>query len=115
MVAAKRLTAAFYRADNGAEPVRDWLRSLPVEDRKLIGADIKAVEFGWPVGLPLCRPVRDGVWEVRTDLPRGRIARVLFCFGDGVMVLLNGFEKKSRKTPPAEIDLAMRRMKGLRK
>jgi phage-related protein len=114
-MATKRLHAAFYRSANGTEPVRDWLRALPTEDRKLIGADIKAVEFGWPIGLPLCRPVRGGIWEVRTDLRHGRIARVLFCFGDGVIVLLNGFEKKTQKTPPAEIDLALRRMKGLAK
>jgi phage-related protein len=65
------------------------------------------------VGLPLCRPIRGGVWEVRTDLPNGTIARVLFCFGGGVMVLLHGFKKTSRKTPPGEIVLAMKRMKGL--
>jgi phage-related protein len=109
----KRLTARFYREANGREPVRDWLRGLPPEERKLLGRDIMAVEIGWPVGLPLCRPLRGGIWEVRTDLPHGTTARVLFCFGDGVMVLLHGFKKTSRKTPPAEVDLAMKRMKGL--
>jgi phage-related protein len=113
MAGAKRLTAAFWRAENGEEPVRAWLRSLPVQDRKLIGADIMAVEFGWPLGLPLCRPLGAGLWEVRTDLPHGRTARVLFCLREGTMVLLHGFEKKSRKAPQHAIELATRRMKGL--
>jgi phage-related protein len=109
----KRVTAVFYRADNGREPVRDWLRSLPGREKKLIGADIRAVEFGWPLGLPLCRSIRDGIWEVRSNLAHRRIARVLFCIRGSNMILLHGFEKKSQKTPPGEIDLAIRRMKGL--
>lgn len=110
----KRLTAKFYRESNGTEPVRDWLRGLPKNERTLIGKDIKAVEFGWPIGLPLCRPIRGGIWEVRTDLPHGTLARVLFCFRPGEMILLHGFKKTSQKAPPSEINLAMKRMKGLR-
>jgi phage-related protein len=84
------------------------LRSLsPIEDRKQIGVDIKTVEFGWPIGMPVCRPLGDGLYEVRSSLARNRIARVLFYIdARGRMVLLHGFIKKSQKTPPAEMELA---------
>ncbi len=106
----KRLPAAFYRSPAGREPVREWLRSdtLSDEDRRRVGEDIKTVEFGWPVGMPVCRPLRAGLWEVRTTL-RGRIARILFCIAEGRMVLLHGFIKKSQKTPDADIALAQER------
>jgi phage-related protein len=108
----KRLPARFYRSDSGREPVREWLRGLVSEDRKVIGEDVKDVEFSWPIGLPLVRPLGRELWEVRSDLPRGRIARVLFCVEHGSMVLLHGFIKKTRKTPQHDIDLALRRKRG---
>jgi phage-related protein len=107
----KKLPAHFYRSERGAEPVRDWLQSLNREDRKRIGADIATVEYGWPVGMPTCRPLGSRLWEVRTDLEYGRIARVLFCLVENRMVLLHGFVKKNRKTPGADLELARRRMK----
>ena len=109
----KRLPAAFFILSSGREPVRDWLKALPAVDRKVIGEDVKDVEFSWPIGMPLCRSLGGGLWEVRSDLPRGRIARVLFCVRDSRMVLLHGFIKKSQKTPIAERDVAIRRMKAL--
>ncbi len=105
----KRVPARFYQSDNGTEPVRDWLKDLDKEDRKLIGADIKTVEFGWPIGMPTCRPMGDGLFEVRTNLPNGQIARILFCFFAGEMILLHGFIKKTRKTPTKELDIALKR------
>jgi len=112
---AKRLPVRFFRNESGKIPVRDWLLSLSGEDRQIIGDDIKVVEFGWPIGMPLCRPIsgRKGLWEVRSSLPGGRIARVLFCIHEGHMILLHGFEKKTQKTPDRELDLAVKRMKGL--
>ncbi|HEY4901480.1 MAG TPA: type II toxin-antitoxin system RelE/ParE family toxin, partial [Terriglobales bacterium] len=79
----KRLPAHFYRLDSGKEPVREWLKELEPEDRKAIGEDIKDVEFSWPIGMPLVRPLGRELWEVRSSLPRGRIARVLFCVEQG--------------------------------
>ncbi|WP_353930702.1 type II toxin-antitoxin system RelE/ParE family toxin [Okeanomitos corallinicola TIOX110] len=105
----KRVPAEFYRNENGTEPVRDWLKSLSKEERFLIGADIKTVEFGWPIGMPTCRPMGDGLFEVRTNLPQHKIARVLFCFYEGKMILLHGFIKKSQKTPKQQLDLALER------
>lgn len=87
--------------------MRDWLKTLSSDDRKRIGADIKTVEFGWPVGMPVCRPLGVGIYEVRTTLSQNRIARVLFYIDKKErMVLLHGFIKKTRRTPDEELDLA---------
>jgi phage-related protein len=106
---AKRIPAQFYRTPQGGEPLREWLKGLDPAARRTIGFDLKDVEFGWPVGMPLCRALGRGLWEVRSGLPDGRIARVIFCVHEGRMVLLHGFIKKTRKTPPQEIELALRR------
>jgi phage-related protein len=89
--------------------VREWLKSLGPEDRKILGTDIRTLEFGWPVGMPLCRALGNGLWEVRSSIPNGRIARVLFCIYDQRAILLHGFIKKTQKTPQSDIELAMRR------
>lgn len=109
----KRLPAAFYRLPSGREPVREWLKTLGDEDRKIIGEDVKDVEFSWPIGMPLVRPLGKGLWEVRSDITQGRIARVLFCIQDGCMVLLHGFVKKTQKTPDADLELATKRRKEI--
>jgi phage-related protein len=103
----KRVPAIFFRTEPGGEPLREWLKSLPPEDRKLIGEDIKTVEFGWPVGMPVCRSLGDGICEIRTHLTQGRIARVLFYIdAKRRMVLLHGFVKKTQKTPLNDLELA---------
>jgi phage-related protein len=109
----KKLPAAFYRSASGAEPVRDWLRALTAADRKVLGYDIGLVEFGWPVGMPLCRPLSRGLWEVRSTLDGNRIARVVFCIAEGHMVLLHAFIKKTRVTPATDLDLARDRQKDV--
>lgn len=109
----KRLPAAFYASPTGREPVREWLKGLDRADRKIIGEDIKDVEFSWPIGMPLCRPLGKGLWEVRSELTQGRIARVLFCAHDGRMVLLHAFIKKTQKTPASDLDLATKRQKEI--
>jgi phage-related protein len=101
----------FLRAATGKEPVREWLKALEPEDRRAIGEDIEDVEFSWPIGMPLVRPLGRELWEVRASLLGGRTARVLFCVEQGRMVLLHGFIKKTRKTPQHDIDLALRRKK----
>ncbi|SRR5258705_3140375 len=106
----KKLPAVFYVLASGREPVRDWLKALDDDTRKVIGIDIMQVELRWPVGLPLCRPLGDGLWEVRSTIPKG-IARVIFCIHDGEMVLLHGFIKKTQKTPQDHLDLAIKRQK----
>jgi phage-related protein len=107
----KRLPAAFYQLSSGREPVREWLKALAEADRKVIGEDIKDVEFSWPIGMPLCRPLGKGLCEVRSDLAGGRIARVIFCIANSRMVLLHGFIKKTQKTPEGDLELALKRKK----
>jgi phage-related protein len=94
----------------GAEPVLNWLRSLPAEDRRIIGTDLATVQFGWPIGMPLCRALGNGLWEVRSVLTSRRIARVLFFADDGRIGVVHGFIKKTQKTPADDLDLARRRM-----
>jgi phage-related protein len=103
----KRVPAIFFRTEAGGEPVREWLRSLSPDDRKRIGEDIKSVEYGWPLGMPVCRPLGNGIYEVRTGFTQRRIARVLFYIDKkSRMVLLHGFIKKTQKTPDADLALA---------
>lgn len=106
----KKLGCIFYQTGHGKEPVRDWLTGLDPEDKKKIGIDIKAVQFGWPLGLPLVDHIEGEIWEVRTKL-NNRIARILFFIDNGVMVLLHGFIKKTKATPEPEKRLARQRLK----
>ena len=108
----KRLPARFYRSGTGREPVREWLKRLDAGDRRIIGEDIKDIEFSWPIGMPLVRSLGREIWEVRSNLLHERIARVLFCAERECMVLLHGFIKKTQRTPKQDIDLAIKRKKG---
>ena len=112
----KRLPAFFFENSEGGMPVRSWLLSLSAEDRKIIGDDIRTAEFGWPIGMPLCRSLSgySGLWEIRSNLTNRRIARVLFCVHNSRMVLLHGFIKKSQQTPTQELEIAVARQKGLK-
>lgn len=109
----KVITATFYRLPSGKEPAREWLLKLPATDRKIIGGDLMAVEFGWPCGEPLCKSLSGyaGLREVRSDLPDGRIVRVFFYVSGPEMVLLHGFVKKSQKTSEKDLKLANKRKK----
>lgn len=104
------LRVRFYQTSSGREPVREWLNSLAVQDRKTIGNDIKTVQFGWPLGMPLVRKLEPGLWEVRSSLA-DHIARVLFTVLGDIMVLLHGFIKKSQKTPQSDLALARKRLR----
>jgi phage-related protein len=106
----KKIPLVFFRTKSGNEPVREWLKNLPEADRRAVGRDLMKVQFGWPVGMPLCRSLGRGLWEVRSDLD-DQIARVIFRFSDGELVALHAFIKKTQKTPPPDIDLAARRKK----
>ena len=108
-----KLTVRFYRESSGSEPVRDWLRLLPADERREVGVDIKTVQFGWPLGMPVVDHVDHDIWEVRTRLAN-RLARVLFVLEGSEMVLLHGFIKKERTTPKSDLDLARQRLKKLR-
>jgi phage-related protein len=106
---ARKILVAFYRTRSGAEVVRDWLRGLDAADRNAIGQDLMRVQYRWPVGMPLCRALGDGLWEVRSTLPGNRIGRVLFSVDQDRIIALHGFIKKTRKTPADDLALARKR------
>ncbi len=108
------LDVRFFKTEAGTEPVRDWLRTLPASDRKVIGEDIKTVQFGWPLGMPLVDHIGGDIWEVRSRLDT-RIARTLFATDNSIMILLHAFVKKQQKTPKPDLDLANERLKQLRR
>jgi phage-related protein len=107
----KPIALVFWRSTTGREPVRDWLKELPRADKRAIGRDIAKVQFGWPIGLPLCRPLSSGLWEVRSVLPSKRQARVFFGFHDRMLVALHAIIKKVQKTPAEDLALARQRLK----
>ncbi|MBZ0139810.1 MAG: type II toxin-antitoxin system RelE/ParE family toxin [Pseudorhodoplanes sp.] len=110
---SKKITGRFYAVAGGRRPVREWLLTLSKDDRRIVGRDIQKVEFGWPIGMPFCRALGHGLWEIRSDLTGGRIARVIFCIVDDEMILLHGFEKKTQKTPSQDLALALRRKREI--
>jgi phage-related protein len=101
----------FYRSAGGDEPVRAWLKGLPAEEMRIIGQDLKTVQFRWPLGMPLVRSLGDGLWEVRSTLP-SRIARVLFMVEGTRIILLHAFIKKTQKTPTEDRVLALKRRRA---
>ena len=107
------IRVVFFRLDSGREPVRDWLKNIDRINRKIIGEDIKTLQFQWPIGMPLTRKMDENLWELRSHVVSG-IARTFFTIYDGKIVLLHGFIKKSRKTPPKELAIAKLRLTKLR-
>ena len=105
----RKIPVVFYRTRAGAEVVRDWLRSLDEADQAAIGQDLMRVQYRWPVGMPLCRALGEGLWEVRSSLPSNRIARVLFSIHQERILALHGFVKKTQKMPAEDLALARRR------
>ena len=108
------LNVVFYRTSSGSEPVREWLRGLSKADKRAIGSDIKTVQYGWPIGMPVVRKLDTRLWEVRSRLDQ-HISRVLFTVHGETMVLLHGFIKKSQKTPKGDLQLAKDRKFNLEK
>ena len=101
------ISAEFYRTEAGGEPVRDFLRKeLLSNERRLVGKDIRAVEYGWPIGMPVCKDLKNGLFEVRTDFSN-RICRILFGIYGRRMILFHGFIKKSESTPKVDMDTAL--------
>jgi phage-related protein len=109
----QKIPLIFYRTAAGSEPVREWLKGLDEAERQAIGNDLLRAQWRWPVGMPLCRPMGNGLWEVRTDLPTKRTARVLLCLYREHLVALHGFIKKTRATPDEDLATARKRQKEL--
>jgi phage-related protein len=107
----KPIALDFWKSAAGQEPDRDWFRNLLRADRAVLGRDLRRLQYGWPVGMPLVRPLGKGLWELRSSLPGKKEARVLFAVDAKGILVLNAFIKKSRKTPDHELKLARQRLK----
>lgn len=102
-------SVVFFRTAAGHEPAREFIQAPEKEDRQVIGFDLRTVQDGFPIGMPVCRPLRSGLFEVRSTLPSRREARLLF-FVDGTLVMVvHGLIKKTEKTPPKDLELARAR------
>ena len=106
-----KILLVFYKTGAGGEPVRDWLRSLPKPHRELIGQDLATAQYGWPVGMPICRPLKQGLFEIRTTLPDKTQSRVFLCQSGDVLVALHSVIKKTQRTDPTDLTIARSRMK----
>lgn len=111
MTEKQKIPLSFYRTPSGAEPVREFIKRLPTEDRKVLGSDLLAAQWKWPVGMPLCRPMGGGLYEIRTTLPSHRIARTLLIYWQKQLVALHSFIKKTETTPEPDLQLARKRQK----
>jgi phage-related protein len=107
---SKKLPAFFYETP-GARACQAMDQRTLVRRCQLVGRDVQKVEFAWPLGMPYCRSLGSGLWEVRSDLTDGKIGRVIFCVLRARMVLLHGFIKKTQKTPAKDMELALKRMR----
>ena len=105
-----KLDVLFFMTTAGSEPVREWLKNLTKDEKKIIGTDIKTVQLGWPIGMPVVKHIGEGIWEIRSTLS-SKIARILFFTHGKAIILVNGFIKKTQKIPKDEIELAKKRMK----
>lgn len=110
----KRIVVTFFSVASGSQPVRDWLKAMDRTDRHRIGEDLQLLEEGWPLGMPLCRPLGQGLFEARTNL-KNRTARVLFGIVGNEMIVVHGFIKKSQNTPRNDLELARKRLKEFRR
>ena len=109
----KSVPLRFWRSPNGDEPVRAWLNGLSRKDQRTVGRDLAKVQFGWPISMPVCRPLKSGLWEVRSSLGSRREARVLFGFHESVLIALHAFIKKTQRTPLKDLALARQRLKEM--
>jgi phage-related protein len=109
----QKISLIFFRSGKGTEPAREWLRELQEAERQAVGKDLLRAQWRWPVGMPPCRLMGDDLWEIRTDLPTKRTARVMLCLYREHLVALHGFIKKTRATPDEDLALARKRQKEL--
>lgn len=100
------LEVEFYKTEGGNEVVLDFLRGLPADDKKTVGEDLKTLQFGYPIGMPLCRPV-GRLWELRSSPPSKRELRLLWFYHKKArtIVVVHAFIKKTQKTPQKDINL----------
>jgi phage-related protein len=103
-------SAVFYKTEAGNEPALYWFRALEPEERRIVGYELRLLQIGFPEGLPRCRSLGDGLFELQCTLPN-KIARVIFFLDGHSVIIVPGFIKKSQKTPKEELETAKARKK----
>jgi len=104
----------FFETESGRQPVREFIIGLAKDDQKIVGADIRIVQNNYPIGFPLVKKLKPELWEIRSNIKEG-ISRVFFTFANEKIILLHAIVKKTQKTPPREIDVAIGRLKEFKK
>jgi phage-related protein len=103
-----------YRTGAGRRPIKDFIDGLSDTDAAAVVAAMRDVR---DVGLAAARHLRGEIYEVRADGDR-QTYRILFA-PEGrrsqVLLALEGFSKKSQKTPSEKIRLAERRLADWRR
>ena len=68
-------------------------------------------KHGIDLGLPFVKPLESKIYEIRAKDKSGIYRVLYFAHKDRTFILLHGFQKKTKKTPKKEIDIALKRMK----
>ncbi len=84
------------------------MQTLKVKEQEKIQYGLLLLKTQDRIPTKFVKLIRDGIYELRTEYG-GNIYRVFFIFDDGnIVVLFNGFQKKTQKTPSGEIDKALK-------
>lgn len=106
-----KFKVVFFAENSGNQPVKEWLQELELDDQRKVGKSALMLQERWPmVSAPLVKSLGNGFFELRINL-KNKIARVIFVVQDKDIILLNGFIKKTQKTPINEIEVAVNRLR----
>ncbi len=136
----KRRTIIFYSESPNTETVLNWIRDLPQADRSALGLDLDFVQSEWRVGArgdsdgaptervgrvgsglfgrprrarpghPLCQKLEDGLWEMQSAMPSGKMTSLIFFVADGTLHVVQGQIKTGSAVAPDQQMLARQRM-----
>jgi phage-related protein len=102
----------FYTTSSGRSPVEEFLNSLNVRTRqKFLYVRSLLEDFGVKLSAPFCKYLGHDIYELRFTGQEGAVRVLYFFIKDNHVVFTNGFLKKTQKTPPKEIELAINRRK----
>jgi phage-related protein len=103
----------FYRTANGRSPVEDFLDSLTAKQARKVTWVLQLLETLGRVPGQYFKKLEgsDGIWEVRVDSGKDTFRLLGFMDKGSLVILTNGFAKKSQNTPVSEIELAQQRKK----
>ena len=102
----------YYKQSNGVQPVKEWINDLDLKLQSKIFRAFELLEqFNINLKAPYVKPLGDKLYELRIKDSKGIYRIIYFSYTNRQFIMLNGFVKKTPKTPPSEIELAKIRMK----